>query len=126
SGGELSRVMLALVSRVDFTGADTLVFDEVDAGIGGATANLVADRLVDLAREHQVVVVTHLPQIAVRADEHLLVSKQTDADGRPATTVRRLSDDERVTEIARMLSGTDAEVSREHARVLLEQAERAG
>lgn len=122
SGGELSRVMLALVSEVDLGEADTLVFDEVDAGIGGATANLVADRLVDLAQDHQVIVVTHLAQIAACADRHLLVSKREDETGKPSTVVRPLEGSERIIEIARMLSGTGDEVSLEHARALLDRA----
>ncbi len=120
SGGELSRVMLALkalLARVDRV--PTLVFDEIDAGIGGVVASGVARKLVDVARGHQVFVITHLPQLASRAGAHLLVTK-FDADGVAATSVRALAGDERVTEIARMLGGDpESPTSREHARELL-------
>lgn len=117
SGGELSRVMLA-VSTV--LGADTpsVVFDEVDAGIGGAAANAVASQLAALARDRQVLVVTHLAQIAARADHHYKVEKQVQ-EGRTVTRVRLLDHAEREAEIARMLSGTDSAAAREHARELL-------
>jgi DNA repair protein RecN (Recombination protein N) len=120
SGGELSRVMLALktaLARLD--GIPTLIFDEVDAGIGGRVANQVGEKLARVAEAHQVFVITHLPQIASRADNHLLVQK-TDRDGVAATTVERLEGDQRVSELARLLSGDpDSGVSREHARELL-------
>jgi DNA repair protein RecN (Recombination protein N) len=115
SGGELSRVMLAC--RSVLAGLDdvpTLVFDEVDAGIGGRTAHAVAERLAALARERQVVVVTHLAQIAARADRHFVVSKE---GGEAA--VRPVEGEERVEEIARMLSGKTGDVSLAHARELL-------
>ncbi|AFZ68800.1 DNA repair protein RecN [Deinococcus peraridilitoris] len=117
SGGELSRVMLA-VSTV--LGADTpsVVFDEVDAGVGGAAANAVAAQLAQLALERQVLVVTHLAQIAARADHHYKVEKYLEG-GRTLTRVRALNADEREAEIARMLSGTDSAAAREHARELL-------
>ncbi|SEJ79857.1 DNA replication and repair protein RecN [Deinococcus reticulitermitis] len=117
SGGELSRVMLA-VSTV--LGADTpsVVFDEVDAGIGGAAATAVAGQLARLAQERQVLVVTHLAQIAARADHHYKVEKHVEG-GRTVSRVRRLSDEERLHEIARMLSGHSSEAALEHARELL-------
>ncbi len=117
SGGELSRVMLA-VSTV--LGADTpsVVFDEVDAGVGGAAANAVAVQLALLARERQVLVVTHLAQIAARADHHFKVEKQV-VGGRTVTAVRELDPAGREAEIARMLSGSDSAAAREHARELL-------
>lgn len=120
SGGELSRVMLALkalLARVDRV--PTLVFDEIDAGIGGVVATGVARTLVEVARDHQVFVITHLPQLASRATGHLLVEK-TEAEGVAATTVRPLDGAERVAEIARMLGGDpESPTSREHARELL-------
>ena len=98
----------------DLDDVPTLVFDEVDAGIGGRTAQAVAARLARLAASRQVVVVTHLAQIAARADRHFVVTKQ----GGEAT-VRLVEGEERVEEIARMLSGTTGEVSLAHARELI-------
>ncbi len=119
SGGELSRVMLALETVMDDGDpARTLVFDEVDSGVGGATAQTVAARLSDLARGHQVIVVTHLAQIAAVADAHLLVEK-SDAHGIPETEIREIFGEERVAEISRMLSGTTDAASMEHARSML-------
>ncbi|HSM62040.1 MAG TPA: hypothetical protein VK849_14635, partial [Longimicrobiales bacterium] len=120
SGGELARVMLALKSIL--AGVDrvpVLVFDEVDAGIGGVVATAVARKLADVARRHQVFVVTHLPQLASRADAHLLVEKGQET-GIASTGVRALQGDARVQEIARMLGGDpESSTSREHARELL-------
>ncbi len=120
SGGELSRVMLAL--KTILAGLDdvpTLVFDEVDAGIGGRVAHAVGDKLRDVARDRQVFVITHLPQIASRAQHHLLVLK-SDRDGRSTTTVEELDGDARVAELARLLGGDpESETSLEHARELL-------
>jgi DNA repair protein RecN (Recombination protein N) len=120
SGGELSRIMLALkaiLARHDRLA--TLVFDEIDSGIGGATAAVVAERLRDVAGHHQVFVVTHLPQIAALADHHLAVRKD-DAGGRAATSVDALEGEVRVAELARMLGGDAAsETGRAHARALL-------
>lgn len=118
SGGEVSRVMLALkVVLGESDAAETLVFDEVDAGVGGATAVALAEVLADLARTHQVIVVTHLAQVAVAADEHYLVSKS--AGDVPETTLSPIAGEERVREIARMLSGDTGEASLAHARELL-------
>jgi len=120
SGGELSRIMLALkaiLARHDRL--STLIFDEIDAGIGGAAAGVVADRLRDVASEHQVFVVTHLPQIAASADHHLHVEKEA-RGGRASTAVRVLGDEQRVGEIARMLGGeAESGTGRAHARELL-------
>ncbi len=120
SGGELSRVMLtlkAILAQVDQV--PTLVFDEIDAGIGGQVASLVAAKLKDVARYHQVFVVTHLPQLASRACSHLLVEKD-EREGLAATAVRGLTGDARVREIARMLGGDpESETSQDHARELL-------
>ena len=121
SGGEFSRVMLALkaiLARVDQV--PTLIFDEIDAGIGGQVATLVAAKLQEVARYHQVFVITHLPQLASRARSHLLVEK-TEGDGLAATSVDELEGEARVREIARMLGGDpESETSRDHARELLE------
>lgn len=120
SGGELSRIMLALKSILATVDeVPVLVFDEIDAGVGGVVATAVASQLVGVARRHQVFVVTHLPQVASRADTHLLVEKGATSDV-TTTAVRQLADDDRVHEIARMLGGDpESTASREHARELL-------
>ncbi len=120
SGGEVSRVMLAIkvvLGQADHV--DTLVFDEVDAGVGGQTAVALAEVLADLAHTHQVIVVTHLAQVAVRADLHYVVEKDAGEAVRPETLLRQLTADERPQEIARMLSGETTEASLTHARELL-------
>ena len=118
SGGELSRVMLALECILDVDPGKTLVFDEVDAGIGGATANAVASRLAELAGNHQVIVVTHLAQIAAKADAHFLVEKRSEG-GFAETSIKRIVGADREREIARMLSGSIDETSLAHARAML-------
>jgi DNA repair protein RecN (Recombination protein N) len=127
SGGELSRVMLALKATVEAgkkskaTGGAqrTLVFDEIDTGIGGRAAEAVGKKLKALARSNQVLCITHLPQIASFADHHYLIEKR-EVGGRAKTIVRRLEPDERTEEIARMLSGAKlTETSRQHAEQLL-------
>ncbi|HRY11066.1 MAG: DNA repair protein RecN [Actinobacteria bacterium] len=120
SGGELSRIMLALeVVLADTDAVRTFVFDEVDAGVGGAAATAIGRRLAALARSAQVIVVTHMPQVAAFADTHLRVVKQQDADV-TVSDVRALDDEERVVEIARMLAGQEDSLhAREHARELL-------
>ncbi len=123
SGGELSRILLALksVSSLDASGK-TLVFDEVDAGIGGRVAEVVGRKLRDMAQRHQVLCVTHLPQIASLADRHLVVRKQVER-GRTTTQVGALDASERVEEVARMLGGeTVTDAARRHAREMVRQA----
>src|SRR5690606_8869751 len=120
SGGELSRIMLAL-NLVTGSDVPTLAFDEVDAGVGGATANHVAALLARLAERHQVLVVTHLAQVAAYADAHFVVEKGA-AGGRTVTRVRRVAPEQRPQELARMLSGTITEASLKHAQELLELA----
>jgi DNA repair protein RecN (Recombination protein N) len=120
SGGELSRVMLALKTlQGTLDECMTLVFDEVDAGIGGVTATAVAERLRTLSANQQVVVVTHLAQIAAVADRHFVVEKALEG-AEAVTTIREVVGEERVAEVARMLAGGTDEVAREHARRLLE------
>jgi DNA repair protein RecN (Recombination protein N) len=120
SGGELSRVMLALKCLLsDAEPGVTLVFDEIDTGIGGAAANAVAERLHELAGTHQVIVVTHLAQIAAVADSQWVVSKSLDASAGATTSIQEVRGDARVTEIARMLSGTDDATALQHAREML-------
>lgn len=121
SGGELSRVMLAIeVVLAASAEGTTMVFDEVDAGVGGRAAVQIGRRLARLARTHQVIVVTHLPQVAAYADAHLVV----DSSGRgKASGVRRIDDDDRVAELARMLAGLgESDSGRAHARELLDAA----
>jgi DNA repair protein RecN (Recombination protein N) len=125
SGGELSRILLALksVASVDAP-AKTLVFDEVDAGIGGRVAEVVGRKLKAIASRHQVLCVTHLPQIASLADNHYLVRKRVER-GRTVTEVERLSSPERVEEVARMLGGESVtEAARRHAREMVKLGSR--
>jgi DNA repair protein RecN (Recombination protein N) len=124
SGGELSRVLLALiVVLAGARGRTALVFDEIDAGIGGATATAVGTRLGRLARESQVVCVTHLAQIASWADAHYVLEK---SEAKNATTIalREIgSESERTAELARMLSGEAHDAALQHARTLLQQTQ---
>jgi len=120
SGGELSRVLLALKNALRDTRVETLIFDEVDAGIGGAVADAVGDRLSTLARACQVLCVTHLPQIACRAGNHLRVEKVAEG-GRTVARVRPLDRADRVEELARMMGGLRVtETTRRHAREMVE------
>lgn len=126
SGGEVSRVMLACkVALGNADGVDTLVFDEVDAGVGGATARALALVLADLAKTHQVIVVTHLAQVAVMGARHYLVRKHEDASGVPETEIVELAGEDRVKEIARMLSGEITASSQDLARQMLVQAQQS-
>ncbi len=124
SGGELSRVMLAckvVLGKGD--AAQTLVFDEVDAGVGGATARALSSVLADLAKTHQVIVVTHLAQVAVAGSKHYVVKK---TGGKfPQTSLVEVTGEERAHEIARMLSGDGSAVALEHARAMLDEFERS-
>ena len=126
SGGELARVMLAIKTvGADADRLPTLVFDEVDAGIGGEAAIQVGLRLKALGVRHQVLVVTHLAQIAAFADHHLLVEKAPGPDGRNVVSVRELtSRDDRARELARMMSGgvTPKAIARAHE--LMDEAQR--
>lgn len=121
SGGELSRIMLSIktvLAENDDVG--TMVFDEVDAGIGGVVANAVGEQLQELAAKRQVIVITHLASIAARADDQFVVTKDTE-DGRTFSRITAVEGDDRVQEIARMLSGdARSEISLDHARKLLE------
>jgi DNA repair protein RecN (Recombination protein N) len=122
SGGELSRAMLAL--RVVLSEAPpTLIFDEVDAGIGGEAGTAVGRALAELGAKHQVLCVTHLAQVAAFADAQLAVSKQQ-ARGRTTAKAEVCLDDARVNELARMLAGSDSTTAREHAKELLERSAR--
>ncbi|BBZ44350.1 DNA repair protein RecN [Mycobacterium parmense] len=122
SGGELSRVMLALeVVLAASAAGTTMVFDEVDAGVGGRAAVQIGRRLARLARTHQVIVVTHLPQVAAYADVHLVVHG---AGPKGTSVVRTVTGDERVAELARMMAGLgESDSGRAHARELLDTAQ---
>jgi DNA repair protein RecN (Recombination protein N) len=120
SGGELSRVVLALKAILAETDAvETIVFDEVDAGIGGGTAEVVGRKLSELARHHQVICITHLPQIAKFGEHHFSIAKHV-SDGRTLTTIQPLNKKDRTKEIARMLGGEEiTQTTLAHARELL-------
>lgn len=125
SGGELSRLMLAFKQVLPEGDAPTLVFDEVDTGIGGATSETVGRKLKNVARGQQVLCITHLPQVAVFADQHLKVEKRV-GNGRTATTVTLLDDTARIEEISRMLGGVViTDTTRRHAGELLATAQSA-
>ena len=122
SGGELSRVVLALKSILAVTeSVETVVFDEVDAGIGGGVAEVVGRKLADLSKHHQIICITHLPQIAKFGDYHFSISKLV-SKGRTRTVIKSLDPEERQAEIARMLGGEEiTEATMNHARELLEK-----
>ena len=129
SGGELSRILLALecihrASPADGHERQTIVFDEVDQGIGGVTGSAVAKRIAQLAEQDQVIVVTHLPQVAAHATRHYVVTKDNGEKGVPVTTVEEVTGDARVAEIARMLAGTVDDAALKHAETLLADAGR--
>jgi DNA repair protein RecN (Recombination protein N) len=118
SGGELSRLMLALRLATRAEGTRTMVFDEIDAGVGGATALALGRKLADLARTSQVLCVTHLPQVAASAEDHFVIER----DG-PKARVRKVEGADRLTELSRMLAGLpESERGREAAAELLEDA----
>jgi DNA repair protein RecN (Recombination protein N) len=133
SGGEMSRVMLALKVSVEEGAAEhakkrgvplprTLVFDEIDIGIGGRAAEAVGQKLKTLSRAQQVICITHLPQIAAFANQHFLIEKQ-EKSGRTQTSVRLMEPEERTTEIARMLSGASVtDTSLRHAEQMIKQS----
>ena len=124
SGGELSRLMLAIKSlEAEKGGVGTMVFDEIDTGISGRMAQVVAEKMAVIARNRQVICVTHLPQIAAMAAHQFLVEKRVEGE-RTNTTVRALTHEERIGEVARMLGGADGseDSARSHAAHMLEVA----
>ena len=125
SGGELSRIMLSLKTVLaDSDAVGTLIFDEIDTGVSGRAAGKIAAKLCKIAKRKQVICITHLAQIASAADAHYLIEKETSAES-ASTQVRRLSDTERVEELARILGGlTVTDTTRSHARELLAEADR--
>ncbi len=105
SGGELSRIMLAIKAVLaDCDEIGTLIFDEIDTGISGRTAQMVSEKMNVISKDHQIICITHLPQIAAMADTHFLIEKQAEHN-RTATSIRKLNEDESITELGRMLGG---------------------
>ncbi|MEN6357925.1 MAG: DNA repair protein RecN [Armatimonadota bacterium] len=122
SGGEMSRIMLALKSVTAGASVPTLVFDEIDTGIGGRTAQVLGDKIASLAKSCQILCVTHLPQVASKADRHFSIDKIV-LDGRSMVRVTTLEEEERVAELARMLGGEESSVAAaQHAREMLSLA----
>jgi len=124
SGGELSRIMLAIKKVMGGVEDRVLVFDEIDSGIGGKVAEMVGIRLKEISKSHQVICITHLPQIAIYGDHHFVVEKVQRGE-KTSTNIKRLNRDERVMEIARMLGGiaiTEKTIKR--AEEMLEYAEK--
>ncbi len=125
SGGELSRIMLAIKTILaDQDAVDTLIFDEIDSGISGRTAQMVSEKMNVLGRNHQIICITHLPQIAAMADEHFLIKKSVENKS-TVSTIRRLGQEESVEELARMLGGVEiTDTVRKSAREMKELAAR--
>lgn len=123
SGGEMSRIMLAIKNVIQSADiVDTLIFDEVDTGISGRTAEIVGKKLKNLSRDRQVLLITHLPQIASMSDSHYLVQKGRN-DGRVTTIVKNLNEREKVREVARMLAGEEVtDLSLKHAEEMIAKA----
>ena len=107
SGGELSRIMLAIKTVLaDEDAVETLIFDEIDSGISGRTAQMVSEKMNVLGRSHQIICITHLPQIAAMADSHYLIQKSVQNQS-TVSTIRRLSEEESIQELSRMLGGVE-------------------
>ncbi|WP_026584283.1 DNA repair protein RecN [Bacillus sp. J33] len=123
SGGELSRIMLALKSIFSkHQGVTSIIFDEVDTGVSGRVAQAIAEKIHHVSVNSQVLCISHLPQVAAMADTHLFIAKKT-KDGRTKTTVKPLTEDEKIKEIGRMISGVEiTDLTKEHARELLQLA----
>ena len=125
SGGELSRIMLALKSIFSkHQGVTSIIFDEVDTGVSGRVAQAIAEKIYRVARHSQVLCISHLPQVAAMADTHLFIAKET-VDGRTKTTVEALNEEEKINEISRMISGVEiTQLTKQHAHELLQLAEK--
>ena len=120
SGGELSRVMLAIKSILAETDSvETLIFDEIDTGVSGNTALKIANKLALIGKTKQVICITHLPQLTAAADNHYLIEKNTDGD-MASTTLKKLDDEGRIAELARIIDGGEiTETALNHAKELL-------
>lgn len=123
SGGELSRIMLALKTIFSSKSQITsIIFDEVDTGVSGRVAQSIAEKIANISLNSQVLCISHLPQVAAMADQHYLISKQVEKN-RTYTTVEKIVEEKRVEEISRMMSGTEiTELTMQHARELLQLA----
>ena len=123
SGGELSRIILALKNVLSRTGSvSSIIFDEVDNGIGGAVAEIVGRKLKEVSASHQVICITHLPQIASFGDKHMYVAKKI-VKGRTVTFVNELDNEQKIEEISRMLGGVNVtQTTRKHAREMLDSS----
>ena len=127
SGGEMSRIMLGFKSILaEYDGIPTLIFDEIDTGISGRTAQVVGEKISKISSKHQVISISHLPQIAALADSHYLIHKGM-SNNKSITTITRLTDEERVMEMARILGGVNVtETTMNHAREMLEMTKKLG
>ncbi len=122
SGGELSRIMLAIKNTIPKEKKRTLIFDEVDSGVGGLTAEMIGRKLKEISKRHQVLCITHLPQVAVFGDNHITVEK-TEINGRIEVSIRKVVGEDRVNEITRMLGGDIKSKGRDYALELLRKGE---
>lgn len=125
SGGEMSRIMLAIKSILaEIDKIPTLIFDEIDTGISGRTAQIVGEKIAKISRNHQVICITHLPQIAALADSHYLISKKF-VDDKSITEILKLNYDERIEELSRLLGGVSlTETTKQHAREMIEMSKK--
>ncbi|OLS03946.1 DNA repair protein RecN [Tissierella creatinophila] len=126
SGGEMSRIMLGFKSILaDYDGIPTLIFDEIDTGISGRTAQVVGEKIYDISKKRQVISISHLPQIAALADSHYVISKRLNKDKKINTNIVRLTDEERVIELGRLLGGVDVtDTTLKHAREMLDMTKK--
>ena len=125
SGGEMSRIMLAFKNILaTYDNIPSLIFDEIDAGISGRTAQIVGEKIKSISKNHQVICVTHLPQIAALGDNHFLIEKM-DKSGKTQIHVKKLKYEERVDEISRLIAGVNlTETTKQHAREMLEMSKK--
>ena len=125
SGGEMSRIMLAFKSILAFLDKiPTLIFDEIDAGISGRTAQIVGEKIYNISKKHQVICISHLPQIAALADSHFVINKIS-KDNRTITKVTKLSEEERIEEMARLLGGVNlTKTTLKHASEMIEMSKK--
>ncbi len=126
SGGEMSRIMLGF-KRIfaEHDKIPTLIFDEIDTGISGRTAQIVGEKIHEIAKKHQVISVSHLPQIAALADSHYVIYKELNKLGKMTTSIRKLDEDERITELARLLGGVNVtDTTLNHAKEMLEMSKK--